>query len=90
MNQFEHLGIKVPNILLPKDNIDYQKWAVIACDQFTSQPEYWSDVENFVGDEPSTLNMILPEVYLESDDEEIRIEKTKSAMAEYRNEGIFK
>ncbi len=90
MNQFEHLGIQIPNILLPNESIDYQKWAVIACDQFTSQSEYWHDVENFVGDTPSTLNMILPEVYLEGDDEEIRIEKTKRTMVDYLNKGIFR
>ncbi len=90
MNQFEHLGIQVPNILLPNESIDYQKWAVIACDQFTSQPEYWHDVENFVDGAPSTLNMILPEVYLEGEDEEIRIEKTKRTMIDYLNKGVFR
>lgn len=52
-------------ILLPDFNkTDAQKWAVIACDQFTSEPEYWEDVSRIVGDAPSTLDLFLPEVYL--------------------------
>lgn len=89
MNNFEHLGIQIPVILLPNKQLDYQKWAVIACDQYTSQPEYWNKVEELVGNSPSTLNMILPEVYLETDDEEIRIEKTKVTMEDYLKNGIF-
>lgn len=90
MNKFENLGIQIPVILLPQDGLEYQKWAVIACDQYTSQPEYWQKVEELVNDSPSTLNMILPEVYLETKDEETRIEKTKATMQEYLNKGIFK
>lgn len=56
--------LKTVDILLPADGVDLKKWAVIACDQFTSQPEYWREVEDFVGDAPSTLHMIYPEVYL--------------------------
>ena len=44
------------NILLPNDGIDMEKWSVIACDQFTSQADYWDAVEKYVGDAPSTLN----------------------------------
>lgn len=52
------------NILLPKDGIDMEKWSVIACDQYTSQADYWETVEEFVGDAPSTLNVVFPEIYL--------------------------
>jgi uncharacterized protein (DUF1015 family) len=52
------------NILLPKDDIDMEKWSVIACDQYTSQADYWKTVEEFVGDAPSTLNVVFPEIYL--------------------------
>ena len=90
MNKFNGLGVHIPTILLPIESLDYQKWAVIACDQYTSQPEYWKEVEAFVGDAPSTLNMILPEVYLESEDELTRIENTKNTMDEYLHNGIFK
>lgn len=52
------------NILLPKDGIDMEKWSVIACDQYTSQADYWKTVEEFVSDAPSTLNVVFPEIYL--------------------------
>lgn len=52
------------NILLPNDGIDMEKWSVIACDQFTSQADYWYAVEKYVADTPSTLNVVFPEIYL--------------------------
>ena len=57
--KFEKLGFYPADILLPKDQ-DMRKWAVVACDQFTSEPEYWQAVEQTVGDAPSTLRLILP------------------------------
>ena len=51
------------DILLPRD-VDMEKWAVIACDQFTSEPDYWQRVERFVGPAPSTLRLIFPEAEL--------------------------
>ncbi|MCD7893508.1 MAG: DUF1015 domain-containing protein [Erysipelotrichaceae bacterium] len=74
------------NILLPNKNIDQSKWAVVACDQYTSQQDYWQDVENIVGDEPSTLHIIYPEVYLGKDDE--RIGRIQNKMQSYVDEGI--
>ena len=65
--RFEKLALEVPKILLPKDDVDLYRWAVIACDQYTSEPEYWKDVERLVVDSPSTLNLVFPEVYLEDD-----------------------
>ena len=64
------------DILLPKNasKEDMQKWAVIACDQYTSDEEYWDDVKEIVGDAPSSLNIMLPEIYLEKDNTE-KIEK---------------
>ena len=61
------------NILLPK-NVAFEKWAVIACDQFTSQPEYWQRVRANVGEEVSTLNLVFPEAELNVD----RVERIKS------------
>ena len=58
--KFEKLGFYPANILMPKGQ-DMHKWAVVACDQFTSEPEYWQAVEEKVGDAPSTLRLILPE-----------------------------
>ena len=74
------------NILLPKK--DFEKWSVVACDQYTSEPEYWKAVENTVGDTPSALNIILPEVYLKPDNTE-RINKINQNMAEYIENGVF-
>ena len=62
--------LHVPHILLPTDN--WEKWAVIACDQHTQDMEYWKRVEEFVGDAPSTLNLIYPEIYLPLDENKVR------------------
>lgn len=75
------------NILLPKS--DFQKWAVVACDQYTSEPEYWKEVEKTVGNEPSALNLILPEVYLSADNSN-RIEKINRTMTDYLENGVFR
>ena len=64
MKNFFDIGIQAPDVLLPAEGIDYVRWAVVACDQYTSEPEYWDAVEKFVGDAPSTYHMILPEAYL--------------------------
>jgi hypothetical protein len=56
MKIYDDIGIQIPQILLPRKGTNLSKWAVIACDQFTSQPEYWQKVETLVGDKPSTLN----------------------------------
>ena len=58
------------DILLPKNSVDMSKWSVVACDQYTSEPEYWNKVESFIGSQPSTYNLILPEIYLEDDNVE--------------------
>ena len=65
-------AFKAADILLPH-NIEMEKWSVVACDQYTSEPEYWEKVEQIVGSAPSTLRLILPEVYLESDNVDARI-----------------
>lgn len=76
------------NILLPK-NVDFSKWSVVACDQFTSQRDYWEKAENIIGDKPSTLNLIFPEVYLNDSEPEKRIEKINAQMEKYVRDGIF-
>ena len=83
------LAIQVPEILLPKAGIDLTKWAVIACDQYTSEPEYWSTVDGEVGDAPSTLRLTFPEVYLEENDSNRRIVAINRAMASYLDEGVL-
>lgn len=89
MRAYPSIGLQVPDILLPKSGIDYRKWAVIACDQFTSQPEYWSRVSQLVGNTPSTLNLILPEVYLGKSDEDARIQSSYQNMQAYLEQGVF-
>jgi len=90
MNQkFTKLGFYPADILLPKD-VDMTKWSVVACDQFTSQPEYWQQVEDLVGDAPSTLRLILPESYLNSPDVDGMIAKINEHMDEYMEKGVFK
>ena len=76
------------DILIPK-NIDIHKWSVVACDQYTSEPEYWSEVEKIVGDAVSTLKITLPEIYLEEGGMAQRIEKINATMLDYINREIF-
>lgn len=75
------------NILLPKEN--FERWAVIACDQFTSEHKYWDEVEKFVGDTPSTLRITLPEIYLEEKDVDARIKSINENMEKYLKEGVL-
>ena len=74
------------DILLPKEN--FEKWAVIACDQFTSEQKYWDETERIVGDAPSTLRITLPEIYLE-DNTEARINTINKTMREYLDGDVF-
>ena len=55
-------ALKKARILLPVANVENEKWAVVACDQFTAQPEYWAQADALVGDAPSTLRLTMPEV----------------------------
>ena len=76
------------DILLPH-GVDMQKWSVVACDQYTSEPEYWNRVEQTVGNAPSTYHMILPEVFLGAPDVQARIGRINQSMRQYLDEGIF-
>lgn len=89
MKNIPELGFQIPDILLPNPDIDPSRWAVIACDQFTSEPEYWEQVEKTVGDSPSTFHMILPEVMLGTPAETDRIQSTQLAMKQYLENGLF-
>ncbi len=89
MKIISDIGIQIPQVYLPKAGVDLNKWAVIACDQFTSEPEYWHDVEKIVGDAPSTLNLTFPEVHLEKPGEEERIQSVQLTMRKYTDEGIL-
>lgn len=82
-------GFYPTDILLPNNEINLSKWSVVACDQFTSQPEYWEEVEDYVGKKPSTLNLIYPECYLNSSSKEKRIKNINDKMKEYLDNSIF-
>ena len=82
------IPFKRANILLPK-NVDMTKWSVVACDQYTSEPDYWNEVEKIVGNSPSTLRITLPEIYLESDNVEDKIKNINSTMNEYIDKDLF-
>ena len=86
---FKNLGFSPADILLPR-NVDMTRWAVVACDQFTSQPEYWRAVERTVGDAPSALRLILPEAELSSPDVDSRIAAINAAMGDYLDRGVFR
>ena len=87
--KFEKLGFYPAGVLLPKD-ADMTKWAVVACDQFTSQPSYWQAVEDTVGDAPSTLRLILPEARLNDPDVDGHIAAINDSMQRYLDQGVFR
>lgn len=89
MKTYPSIGIQAPQILLPAPGIDLQKWAVIACDQFTSEPEYWDQVRALVGDAPSTYHLTLPEILLGTPAEEARVASTQAAMRAYLSQSLL-
>ena len=89
MKSFRDIGVQIPQIFMPRGGVDLKKWAVIACDQFTSEPEYWHEVERIVGDAPSTLNLVFPEVHLEKPGEEERIKNIQATMRKYMEKGVL-
>ena len=87
--KFKKLGFYPADILLP-DGADMTKWAVVACDQFTSQPEYWQAVEDTVGDAPSALRLILPEAKLNDANVDEHIADINASMRKYLDGGVFR
>ncbi len=81
-------AINVPQILLPA-SADMSLWAVNACDQFTSDEKYWSELDSLVGGAPSALRLVYPEIYLK-DEPEKRIEAINATMRKYLESGVFK
>lgn len=96
MNKFDDISFYPADILLP-ENVDFSKWSVVACDQYTSQPDYWKRVEEYVGDCPSTYNLVLPEIYLSRGDVSEKTENInknmdlylKTVLKEYKNSFIY-
>jgi uncharacterized protein (DUF1015 family) len=89
MKIISDIGIQIPQVYLTKAGTDLSKWAVIACDQFTSEPEYWRSVEKIVGNAPSTLNLTFPEIHLDRPGGDARIQNIQATMQKYIDEGIL-
>ncbi|WP_186566140.1 DUF1015 domain-containing protein [Lawsonibacter celer] len=88
-HQFDGLPFGPADILLPQ-NCDLTRWSVVACDQYTSQPEYWQRVEEFVGAAPSTLRLILPESCLDGPNVDTDIVEVNNTMTRYLREDRFR
>ena len=86
---WDKLGFGPSDILLP-ENVELSKWSVVACDQYTSEPEYWQRVEREVGDAPSALRLILPEQMLEDGHTEQHIVDINRTMEDYLNRDLFR
>ena len=83
MKNISSIGIQIPELLIPNKQIDFKKWAVVACDQFSSQPEYWITVEKLVGQSPSAYHLILPEAYLGTEKEQFHSSQITTFMKKY-------
>lgn len=88
MKKFEDIGVQIPTVYLPQKGVDLNRWAVIACDQFTSEPEYWEKVETNVGSAPSTFRLTLPEIFLDAPDEPAMIKAIQEKMRQTLDEKI--
>ena len=89
MDKSEQIGVIFPEILIPNQKINAKKWAVVACDQFTSDRDYWADVTKTVGGSPSALHIIVPEVYLNEADVDERVAHAKETMEHYIEDGVL-
>ena len=87
--EWNELGVALPRLVLPKQRDSLEKWCVIACDQYTSDRAYWKEVERTVADAPSTLRVILPEVYLGDEDVSVRIERICESMKAMMDNGVL-
>ncbi|MDR2543533.1 MAG: DUF1015 domain-containing protein [Treponema sp.] len=91
-NKLNLMGLEIPSILLPNNHLamtNLEKWAVIACDQYTQDFDYWERVKTFTEDAPSTLNLIFPEVFLSQTHVSQRITDIHSTMGRYLKENVF-
>ncbi|MBQ5334476.1 MAG: DUF1015 domain-containing protein [Oscillospiraceae bacterium] len=90
MKQSAKTAFSAADILLPRAEHFSEAWSVCACDQYTGEPEYWAETDRLAGEKPSTLRLILPEVYLEDADVADRIAKIQQSMRDYLEKGIFR
>jgi len=84
------LGVALPEVLLPAEGSDLGRWAVVACDQYSSERDYWERAAAFVGAAPSTLNLIYPECYLEDADKKERVARIQASMRDYLARGLLR
>jgi hypothetical protein len=87
---YPEVALQVPRILLPNEHVPLDTWAVIACDQYTSEPDYWEEVHQRVGAHPSALHLVFPEVYLETSDGEEIIGSINARMDEYLAKNVLR
>ena len=87
--RFPGIGLSVPRVLLPRPDVGLEEWAVIACDQHTSNPEYWEEAARRVGSRPSALHLVLPEAFLEAPGRGGRIRRIHERMESYLREGVL-
>ena len=87
--KLEKMGLRASDLMIPKKGADLSKWAVVACDQFTSEKDYWQDVDRIVGKDPSTLRLIFPECYLDDGNGDRRIADINRTMDSYVKDDIF-
>ena len=85
---YPDIGLHVPSLLLPAPHVPLESWPVIACDQHTSEPEYWREAERLVGDRPSTLRLVLPEANL-AGDRQAAVAEINERMAAYIERGVL-
>ena len=88
MRDFDGLCVRPGIFYLPRPQADMEKWAVVACDQYTAQKEKWEQADALVGDSPSALRLIIPEAYLAESD--ARVPQVQRAMEQYLSAGILK
>jgi hypothetical protein len=87
--ELARLGVSVPEIYLPSTGTDLSAWAVVACDQYSSEREYWEKAKSLVGNAPSTLNLIFPECYLEDSDKAERVARIQTTMRDYLSRKVL-
>ncbi len=87
--RMEKIALKMPEVYLPADKSAMKEWAVVACDQYTSDTDYWESVKEITKGKPSTLNLIYPECYLTEPEPEKRIAKINETMKEYLSHGVL-
>ena len=88
VKEFEGLSVRPGAFLLPRSDVSLESWAVVACDQYTAQPEKWEEAGRIAAGNPSALRLIIPEAYLDESDR--RVPAAQRAMAEYLDAGVLR